>query len=120
MNFGSASAQGAPDGLGPVFLSAPVPSGCTLIGGAIQTHVLDSDGQNLLLLQPSENPIQHSRFTPAIHPRVDRMPVAKLLWQASPFATMLHHIKEGIEQLQIGHAHVAAAGNRRSVDTDSQ
>jgi hypothetical protein len=35
------------------------------------------------------------------------MPVAKLFWQATPFTTMLHHVKEGIEQFQIGHAHVA-------------
>ena len=76
--------------------------------GAIQTHVLDSDGQNLFLLQPGEDPVQHPRFTPAIHPRVDRMPVAKLFGQATPFATVLYHIKERIEQLQIGHTHVAA------------
>jgi len=76
--------------------------------GAIQAHVLAAEGENLLLLQPREDPIQHSRFTPAIHTRVDRMPVAKLFGQAPPFAAMLHHVKHGIEQLQIGHAHVPA------------
>ena len=75
--------------------------------GAVQAHVLPADGQDLLLLQPGEDPVQYPRFTPAIHPRVDRMPVAKLFWQAAPFATMLHHIKQGIEQFQISHAHVA-------------
>ena len=36
------------------------------------------------------------------------MPVAKLFGQTPPFAAVLDHIKERIEQLQIGHAHVAA------------
>ena len=69
--------------------------------------MLAADRQNLLLLQPGEDPVQHSRFTPAIHPGVDRMPVTKLFWQAAPFATMLYHIKQGIEQFQITHAHIA-------------
>ena len=76
--------------------------------GAIQAHMLAADGQNLLLLQPREDTIQHPRFTPTIHPRVDRMPVAKLFGQSPPFAAVLNHIKQRIEQLQIGHAHVAA------------
>jgi hypothetical protein len=65
--------------------------------GAIQAHMLAADRQNLLLLQPGEDPVQYPRFTPAIHPGVDRMPVAKLFWQAAPFATMLYHIKQDIE-----------------------
>jgi hypothetical protein len=76
--------------------------------GAVQAHVLPADGQDLFLLQPGKNPIQHSRFAPAIHPRVDGMPVAKVFGQASPLAAMLYHIKQSIEQLQIGHAHIAA------------
>src|SRR5579862_5603310 len=36
------------------------------------------------------------------------MPVAKMLWQAAPFATVLYHIQQSIEQLQIGHAHIPA------------
>ncbi len=75
--------------------------------GAIQAHVLAVDRQNLLLLQTGEDPVQHSGFTPAIHPRVDRVPVAKVFGQAPPFAAVFNHIKQRIEQLQIGHAHVA-------------
>jgi hypothetical protein len=36
------------------------------------------------------------------------VPVAKVLWQAAPFAAVLGHIKQGVEQLQIGHAYVTA------------
>ena len=75
--------------------------------GAVQAHMRLVDGQDLLLLQPGEDSVQHPRFAPAVHARVDGVPVTKVFGQAAPFAAMLHHIKEGIEQLQIGHAHVA-------------
>ena len=77
-------------------------------GGAVQAHLFNPDGQDLLLLQPGEDPVQHPGLAPAVHPRVDRMPVAKLFGQPPPFATLLHHIQQSVEQLQIGHAHVAA------------
>jgi len=75
---------------------------------AVQAHVFPADGQDLLFLQPREDPVQHPRFTPAIHPRVDGMPVAKLFRQAAPFAAMLHHVKQSIEQLEIAHAYIAS------------
>ena len=45
------------------------------------------------------------------------MPVAKMLWQAAPFATMLNYIQQSIEQLQIGHAYVAALPRQAVSDT---
>lgn len=76
--------------------------------GAVQAHVLKAQGQDLLLLQAGKDPVQDPRLTPAVHPGVDSMPVAKMLWQAAPFATVFHDVKQGVEQLQIGHAHIAA------------
>ena len=76
--------------------------------GAVQTHVFNPDGQDLLLLQPGKDPVQNPRLTPAVHPGVDSMPIAQFLGQTTPFATMLDHIEQRIEQLQIGDAHVAA------------
>ena len=75
--------------------------------GVVQAHLFHSDGQDLLLLQPGEDPVQHPGLAPAVHPRIDRMPVAKMLWQSSPFATVLPHIQQSIEQLQISHADIA-------------
>ena len=107
MNFGGASSAGPPDGLRAVFFRAPVPSGCTF------TMVLSMDTasirmDDLLPLQPLEDPLQHAGLGPAAHPRVDRMPVAKPLWQAPPLATMLRHVKHGVEHFQIGELDVAA------------
>jgi len=79
-----------------------------LDGRAIQADVFDPDGQDLFLLQPGENPIQHARLAPAVHAGVDGMPVAEMAGQTAPFAPLLHHIEQGVEKLQIGHADIAA------------
>jgi hypothetical protein len=70
--------------------------------------VFDVNSQDLLLLQSGEYPIQNPSLAPAIHPRVDAMPVAKMLWQAAPFTAMLNNTQQRVEQLQIGCFDVAA------------
>ena len=77
-------------------------------GRAVQTHVFDMNGQDLLLLQPGKDPIQDTGFAPAIHSCVDGMPIAKMFGQTAPFAAILNDIEQGVEQLQIGYVHVAA------------
>jgi hypothetical protein len=69
--------------------------------------VFDPDGQDLLLLQPGQDPIQHPGLAPPVHPGVDGVPIAQFLGQTPPFATMLHHMEQRVEQLQIGYAHIA-------------
>ena len=76
--------------------------------GAIQTHVSDVNGQDLLRLQPRKDPIQDAGLAPAVHPRVDGMPIAEMLRQTPPFTAMLDHIKQGVEQFQIFRFDVAA------------
>jgi len=70
--------------------------------------MFDADGQDLLLLQPGKDTVQDPGLAPAAHPCVDGMPIAQMLGQTAPFAAMLNHIQQGVEQLQIGHAHIAA------------
>ena len=48
-------------------------------------------------------------YAPALAARTVRdMPIAQMLRQTAPFAAVLHHKQEGVKQLQIGHADVAA------------
>jgi len=77
-------------------------------GRAIQAHVFDVDGQDLFLLQSGKDPIQDAGLAPAIHPRIDGVPIAKMLRQTAPFAAMLDNIQQRVKQLQIGDADVAA------------
>ena len=83
---------------------------------AVQADPFDPDRQDLLLLQPGKDPIQHARLAPTVHPCIDGMPVAQMLGQAAPFAAVLSHIQQGVEQLQIGHAHVAALSRQTISD----
>jgi hypothetical protein len=36
------------------------------------------------------------------------MPIAQMPGQTAPFAAMLNHVEQGIKELQIRHAHIAA------------
>jgi len=77
-------------------------------GRAVQAYVLDVNGQDLFFLESGKDSIQDAGFAPAIHSRVDGMPIAEMLRQTSPFAAMLHDVQQRVEQLQIGHANVAS------------
>ncbi len=117
MNPGGASRPEIARRLGGRFFSAPVPSGCALDRRAIQAHVFDVDEVKICsscnrAKTRSKTPALLQRFTP----RVNSMPIAQMLGQTSPFATMLNHIQQGIDQLQIGHAHIATLARQTTSD----
>ena len=107
MNLGVPSSSGLADRLWSVFFRAPVPSGWTLM------LVLSSDTASSLMrtiwerCNCSKTRSRTPRLGPAIHAGVDVVPVAKPLRKTSPLAAMFGHIKNGIEDLQIGEADVA-------------
>lgn len=70
-----------------------------LDAGAIERDDLDANAHQLLQLHVLKQFVEHARFCPAAHARVNGMPVAKLLGQASPLATMLGHIQNGVDHL---------------------
>ena len=76
-------------------------------GGAVQAHLLYPDRQDLLRLQAGEDTVQNPRFAPAVHPGVNGGPVAKPGRQTPPFASIFHHVKEGVKQGQIIQADIA-------------
>jgi len=77
-----------------------------LYGSRIQAERLNLDPYDLLELQLLENSIQHAALGPPVHPRVNRMPVTKALWQPTPLTSVLGHIQQRIYQLQIAQAYV--------------
>src|SRR5579864_28225 len=83
---------------------------------AIETYRLDLDANKLLLLQGRKEPIQHPGFGPAIHARIDRMPVAKALRQRSPLAAVLGHIEDRIDYLEILVRDIAALARQERFD----
>ena len=87
-----------------------------LHAGAVQRHGLDLDLHHLRLLQLLEGAIENARLRPAAHARVDRVPVAKTLGQATPFAAVFGGIQDGVEHLQIRETDVAALARQAVLD----
>ncbi|GAA4406015.1 hypothetical protein GCM10011450_14550 [Advenella faeciporci] len=54
-----------------------------------------------MLLKLSKHPIKNTSLCPAVHARVNGVPVPESLGQTAPLAAMLGHIKDGIDYLQI-------------------
>ena len=104
MKLGSPSTAGLADGLWSVFLTAPVPSGCTL------TEVLSNETTSSLTftiplsLELFEYPVEYS---PAVHPGVDGVPPTETLRQPTPLAAVLCDIQNGVEHLYVRDAYVA-------------
>ena len=84
--------------------------------GAVQGHRLDLDAYELSMLQSLEQSIQHAALGPAVHARVDRVPIAKALWQAAPLAAVLGHIQDGVENLQIRKTYIASLPRQTALD----
>jgi hypothetical protein len=76
--------------------------------GAVQANRLDPDAYDLSMLQLLEYAIEHSVLGPAIHARVDGVPIAESLGQPAPLATVLRHVQNRIDYAQIRMADIAA------------
>ena len=83
----------------------------------VEADRLNADPHELLLLQFLEKTIQHARLGPAIHARIDRVPVAKAFGQATPFAAVLSDIKNRVDDLQIGDTDVAPLDRKKWLDS---
>ena len=76
--------------------------------GTVQPNRLDLDAHDLSMLQLLEYAIEHSVLGPAIHARVDGVPIAESLGQPAPLATVLRHVQNRIDYAQIRMADIAA------------
>jgi hypothetical protein len=84
--------------------------------GTVQTHRFDPDTHDLSMLQLFKNPIQYTALGPAIHPGIDRVPIAEPLGQTAPLAAMLGHVQDRIENEQVRMADVAALFRQTVLD----
>jgi len=84
--------------------------------GRVQRDGFDADAHHLRPLQLLEHPIEHAQLGPAVHARVDRVPVAEALGQAAPLAAVLGHVEDGIEHVQVAHADVASLPRQAVLD----
>jgi hypothetical protein len=67
--------------------------------GAVQRHGFDPDAHDLGPLQLLEHTVEYAALGPAVHARVDGVPVAEPLGQAAPLATVLRDVQDGVQHL---------------------
>src|SRR5580658_879979 len=82
----------------------------------VQTYRLNLDADELLALQLREEPIQHSSLGPAVHTRVDRMPVAEALRQCAPLAAVLGHKEDRVDHVEVLVRNIAALTRQVRLD----
>ena len=78
-----------------------------LHNGAVQGNGLDLDANDLCALQLLEHPIQHTAFAPAVHARVDSVPITEAFGQTAPLAAVLGHVQNGVQYIQITETDIA-------------
>ena len=76
--------------------------------GTVQAYRLHSNTDNILLLKTFEKSLQDTVFTPAIHARINRMPIPIGFRQCPPLASVFRDIQNRIHQLEIAHAYISA------------
>ena len=87
-----------------------------LDAGGVHGYRFEFNAHDLSTLQLLEHPIKHAGFGPAIHARVDGVPVAKALGQPAPLAAMLGDIQHRIQNNEIGQADVTALRGKAVFD----
>jgi len=74
--------------------------------GAVQRHCLDLDPHDLVALQLFKDPIQHTSFGPPIHTRLDGVPITETLGKSTPFAPMLSHVQNRVQDFSVRQADI--------------
>jgi hypothetical protein len=74
----------------------------------VQRYCFYFDSNDLRALQLLEHTIEDTGLGPAVHARVDRVPIPEPLGQSAPFAAMLSYIEDRIDHLQGAQADVPA------------
>jgi hypothetical protein len=84
--------------------------------GRVHLDGFDLDVHDLLPLQLLEDMIQHAILGPAIHAGIDGMPGAETFGQSAPLTALLGDKEQGVEELQVGHFHIAALPRQARLD----
>ena len=92
---------------GPFFLS-PGAVGMHLHAGAVEAEDLDAPVDQMHLPQRGEQPVEHARLGPAVHPGVNREPIAEVLRQGAPLAAVLRNEEKRVDEDDVRNPHISA------------
>ena len=79
---------------------------------AVERKGFDFDGYYALALKALKNPVEHTIFTPSTHASINRVPVPKLVRQASPLAGVFGYLQDGINNLKVVLSNVATLARK--------
>ena len=60
--------------------------------------------------------VQYTVLTPAIHPRIDRVPIAEAFGKTSPFAAVFGDIQDGVQNIQVVESNIATLFRKAILD----
>jgi hypothetical protein len=84
--------------------------------GAVQADKFDLDPKDPLFLKGRKDFCQNPIPSPPAHPGVDRMPTTEVLGKAPSLTAVLGHVQDGVENLEVGKADVAALSGQAVFD----
>ena len=82
----------------------------------VDRECFDPDPHDLFELQLLKDAVQYAVFRPPAHAHIDRVPPAKPLRKPTPLATLLRHIEDRVQYLQIGQTYVATLHGQATFD----
>ena len=83
---------------------------------AVERHGFYLDAHHLSALQLLEHPVENARLGPAVHARVDGVPIAEPLGQSAPLAAMLCDVEHCVQHCQVRQADVATLRGKAMFD----
>ena len=83
---------------------------------AVEADRFNLHADELLMLQLLKQAIQHAGLRPAVHACIDRVPVAEALGQSTPFAAVLRHVQDRIDNVKVAERDVAALDRQERLD----
>ena len=87
-----------------------------LYRSGVEGECLNLDAYDLFQLQLLEHAVQHAILGPPIHASVDRMPPAKAFRKPAPLASLLSHVQNSVEYLQVRQTYIAALHRETVLD----
>ena len=75
---------------------------------AIERNRFNLDANDLRLLQSLEQAVEDTFLAPAIHSRLDRVPVSKAFRTTTPFAALFSDVQDGVQHIKVSETNVAA------------
>ena len=82
--------------------------------GRIEREGFNLDAHDLLALQLLEDAVKYAILGPAIHARINAMPVAKSRRKTAPFTAVLGNIQNRVEHFEVLQLYISAL-NRQAV-----